>query len=40
MDKIEEAKELFRMLEGEKSRASEIALRAFCIQERLCARRG
>jgi len=36
MDKIEKAKQLFRQLEEKKpSGASEIAVRNFCIQERL-----
>ena len=36
MDNIEQAKEMFRKLEeGSTWRASEIAKRAFCIQEKL-----
>jgi len=35
MDKIEKARELFRILEGEKIRVGEMALRNFQIQERL-----
>ena len=35
MDKIEMARELFQKLEGGVGQASEIAMRAFCIEDRL-----
>ena len=35
MDKIEKACELFRKLENGNVSASEVARRAFCIQDRL-----
>jgi len=35
MEKIERARELFRILEGEKVVAGEIALRSFLVRERL-----
>ena len=40
MDNIEKACELFLKLEGKKVCASEVALRAFCIQDRLAIIKG
>ena len=39
MDKIEKARELFQKLESNSAgQASEVAMRAFCIQDRLTGR--
>jgi hypothetical protein len=41
MDKIEMAREMFQKLEcGGPTPASEVAMRAFCIQDRLSSIRG